>query len=232
MQSQTSFNDHEIGLFNPENARGISSSVFRSGNYHPTTRKPIYMGKWVTESDIRGHRKTLGDHELRTMLMVCFANLIKTKFPQVNLIAGVATAGIPHGMLVAQDFKLPFVYVRSSPKAHGLTNLIEGVYKKGQRAVVIEDLIPTGGSSLKVVEALRSEGVEVLGLAALFSYGFPKAHEVFKTAACLYYMLNDYKTLLPVAVIEGYITERQLPLLEDWYKDPQAWSDARKQQHA
>ncbi|MEL6536094.1 MAG: orotate phosphoribosyltransferase [Bacteroidota bacterium] len=148
---------------------------------------------------------------------------IQKQFPEVQAIAGVATAGIPQGALVAEAMDLPFLYVRSKPKGHGMENLIEGKATPGQKVVVIEDLISTGGSSLKAVEALRSAKTEVLGMAAIFTYGFPVAQQNFEDAKVDLMVLSDYATMLEEAVGSEYVTEDQRDLLSTWREAPDQW---------
>lgn len=140
-------------------------------------------------------------------------------------VAGVATAGIPHGALLADRLDVPFIYIRSSAKAHGRQNLIEGELVPGARYLVVEDLISTGGSSLQAVEALRQAGGEVAGVVALFSYGFPEAQAAFDAAHCPFVTLSHYDALLSEAVASGYITSDEQSLLADWRQDPVAWSE-------
>ncbi|HOH84972.1 MAG TPA: phosphoribosyltransferase family protein, partial [Bacteroidales bacterium] len=140
-----------------------------------------------------------------------------------DVIAGVATGAIAHGALVAQDLGLPFVYVRSAPKDHGLTNLIEGVVENGQSVVVVEDLISTGVSSLKAVEALRQAGCDVKGMVAIFTYGFPEAEENFEKAKCKLFTLSNYYALLEQAVESSFIKESDLPYLTQWREAPDKW---------
>lgn len=169
------------------------------------------------------NRITLSYPEVRNAIRDAFVDLIKTKFPEVEVIAGVATGAIAQGALVAQELNLPFVYVRSSPKSHGMENLIEGELKPGQKVVVVEDLISTGGSSLQAVEALRKANANVLGMVAIFTYGFPTAEENFTKANCTLYTITNYELLLEAAIPEGYVTESQLDLLKQWRKDPSNW---------
>ena len=138
-------------------------------------------------------------------------------------MAGVATGAIPQGALVADALGLPFVYVRSKPKDHGLENLIEGELKPGMRVVVVEDLISTGGSSLKAVEAIRQNGCDVVGMVASYTYGFAVATEAFKKAGVRLVTLTNYDAVLDVALRTGYITEAQVPLLHEWRRDPAHW---------
>lgn len=141
----------------------------------------------------------------------------------MGCIAGVATAGIPQGALVAQELGLPFIYVRSKPKDHGTGNMIEGEIMEGKRVAVIEDLISTGKSSLQAVDALRAAGYDVAGLAAIFTYGFDVAAENFKQAKCRYVTLSNYSALLKYAEEQQYISANQLELLNQWREDPANW---------
>jgi len=169
------------------------------------------------------NRKTLSFPTIRTAIRQTFSEQIKQEFGSVDVIAGVATGGIAIGALVAEEMELPFIYVRSSAKGHGLGNQIEGEYHSGQRVVVIEDLISTGGSSLKAVEALRDAKCNVLGLAAIFSYGFRIAEENFEAAKCPYFTLSNYELLIEQAVRENYISENELESLNRWKINPENW---------
>ncbi|MEL6923543.1 MAG: orotate phosphoribosyltransferase [Bacteroidota bacterium] len=162
---------------------------------------------------------------VRRELKACLAETSKA-FAPFDTIAGVATAGIPHGTLLADALDLPFCYVRSKAKAHGRQNLIEGELKPGQRVLVTEDLISTGGSSLKAVEALREAGAEVVGVIAIFNYGFEKASSAFAKASCPFKTLSDYNHLLEEAVKANYVQANDLQSLQEWRKNPQAWSEA------
>ena len=170
------------------------------------------------------NRKTLSHPELRTWLKEQFSKLIREKHPDVEVIAGVATGAIAQGALVAEELGLPFVYVRSAPKGHGLTNLIEGDLKPGSKVVVIEDLISTGGSSLKAVEAIRNFGCEVLEMFAIFTYGFKVAEDNFAKADVKLTVLGNYNTLVDVAVNTGYVSQDDVNTLAEWRKDPGSWN--------
>lgn len=169
------------------------------------------------------NRKTLSYPKVRTFIKTAFAEIISEEFKDAEVIAGVATAGIPHGALVADVLNLPFVYVRDKPKGHGLENQIEGKLDKGQKVIVIEDLISTGGSSLKAVEALRAAGAEILGLGAIFTYGFEKSVKVFEEANCKFFTLSNYESLLDKAIENDYAKAEDKEELVKWYKDPEAW---------
>ena len=170
------------------------------------------------------NRKTLSYPHVRNTIGEEFARKIKEQYPQVEVIAGVATGAIAHGLLVAQALDLPFIYVRSSAKKHGLGNQVEGAWKKGQKVVVIEDLVSTGGSSLAAVEALKGEELEVLGMMAIFTYGFTVADENFAKANVKLTTLSDYHALLDLALDANYITADQKKVLSDWRKSPSTWN--------
>jgi len=170
------------------------------------------------------NRKTLSYPTIRTFIRQSYADVILDKFGKPDVIAGVATGGIAQGALVAQELGLPFVYVRTSPKAHGLGNQIEGDFEAGQKVVVIEDLISTGGSSLQAVSALRAAGCEVKGLVAIFSYGFEVAKENFTNAKCPFETLTNYDYLMTQAVKHDYITESDVTSLQSWRQDPANWN--------
>ena len=170
------------------------------------------------------NRKTLSYPTLRNFVKVEISRIILEKFGQVDAIAGVATGAIAQGALVAEELNLPFVYVRSSPKDHGLENLIEGELRPGMKVVVIEDLISTGGSSLKAVEAIRRDGCEVIGMVASYTYGFPVAIEAFKNANVELVTLTKFEAVREVAVQTGYINEEDVALLDSWREDPAHWT--------
>ena len=174
------------------------------------------------------NRKTLSYPELRSFLKVELCRLILERFGNPDAIAGVATGAIAMGALVADTLGKPYVYVRSTPKDHGLDNLIEGNLTPGQRVVVIEDLISTGGSSLKAVQAIRSAGCEVIGMAALFTYQFPIAIEAFKKANVELCTLSNYTALLESAMETGYIRPEAIETLKEWRKDPANWVPANR----
>ena len=169
------------------------------------------------------NRLSLSYPNLRSLLRKALVKLINMNFPRVQVIAGVATAGIPQGALVADEMDIPLVYVRSKPKGHGLTNLIEGLIDPGKRVVVVEDLISTGGSSLKAVNALREAGFDVLGMAAIFTYGFSLADENFKQEGVSCFCLSDYSSMLEAALEEKYVSIQQLEILKNWRIDPANW---------
>ena len=161
---------------------------------------------------------------VRTLVKLELARLVLTRYPDADTVAGVATGAIAQGALVADELGLPFVYVRPKPKDHGMGNQIEGELRKGARVVVVEDLISTGGSSLKAVEALRQAGANVLGMVASFTYGFPVAEEAFRQADVVLHTLSDYNHLIDEAVTSGYVTETDLDTLRQWRQNPEEWN--------
>jgi orotate phosphoribosyltransferase len=169
------------------------------------------------------NRITLSHPTIRTYIRQQLTTIIQEKFGSVGCIAGVATAGIPQGALVAQELGLPFIYVRAKPKEHGRGNMIEGDVLTGKRVVVIEDLISTGMSSLQAVAALREAGYDVAGLAAIFSYGFDLATENFKAANCPFVTLSNYTALLSYAEEHQYITRKDVEVLREWRESPSTW---------
>lgn len=169
------------------------------------------------------NRVTLSYPEIRTFIKVELCRLIQENFPQATAVAGVATGAIAQGALVADTLGLPYVYVRSTPKDHGLENLIEGKLDLGQKVVVVEDLISTGGSSLKAVQAIRQAGCEVVGMVAMFSYGFPVAQQAFKDAGVELLTLSNYNAMLEAALATDYIRKEDVETLREWRKDPSVW---------
>ena len=169
------------------------------------------------------NRKTLSYPVIRNYIKIELARLILEMYPDVQVIAGVATGAIAQGALVADALGLPFVYVRPTPKDHGLENMIEGDLKPKQKVVVIEDLISTGGSSLKAVEAIRNDSSEVLGMLAIFTYGFPIAEQKFKKAKVKLTTLCTYEAVLSEALATNYISEVDIETLQEWRKNPAVW---------
>ncbi len=169
------------------------------------------------------NRKTLSYPDIRKLIAESFAEIIKQKYKNVDVIAGVATGAIAVGVLVAEVLDLPFIYVRSSSKGHGLQNQIEGYFEQNQKVVVIEDLVSTGGSSLKAVDALRSANLNVLGMLAIFTYGFKQAENNFALNNCELTTLSNYNSLIDIALQTKYISEDFLPTLKQWRQNPEIW---------
>jgi len=169
------------------------------------------------------NRKTLSFPDVRSLVKLELCHLIQTEFPEAEAVAGVATGAIAQGALVADELQLPYAYVRPKPKDHGMGNQVEGELPKGAKVVVVEDLISTGGSSLKAVAALREYGCEVVGMVASFTYGFPVAEEAFREAGVKLITLCDYNAVLEQAAKTGYIKTDDIELLNQWRKSPNTW---------
>jgi orotate phosphoribosyltransferase len=197
----------------------LQAEAVRLSPYQPFTwasgwKSPIYCD----------NRKILSQPFIRDYIKSELASVVFEKYPDAELIAGVATAGIAWGAMVADQLKLPFIYVRPKPKEHGLGNQIEGSFSKGQKVVVVEDLISTGKSSLQVVDVLRKEGVEVAGMISIFNYRFALGQDSFDKAGVTVYSLTDYPTLLELAQKRGTIQPTDLEVLLKWRDDPANWA--------
>jgi len=169
------------------------------------------------------NRRILSFPYTRDYIKSELCNVVFERFPEAELLAGVATAGIAWGAMVADQLKLPYIYVRPKPKEHGLGNQIEGYFEKGQKVVVLEDLVSTGKSSFQVVEVLRKEGLIVAGMVSIFTYGFPDSEVLFEKAGLSYYSLTNYSTLIQMASEKGIISQNQLDILLKWRTDPAGW---------
>ena len=169
------------------------------------------------------NRRTLSYPEIRNQIKIGLASIIRDHYKDVEVIGGVATAGIPHGALVADELGLPFIYVRSRAKEHGKQNQIEGDFKKTQKIVLIEDLISSGKSSLEAAKTLKKAGMNVKGVISIFTYGFNDASENFRNTNLEYISLCNYNTLLTEATKENYIHQNDLPILKEWRKNPAIW---------
>ena len=169
------------------------------------------------------NRKTLSYHDVRSFVKLELVHAILANFPEATAVAGVATGAIAQGVLAAEELAMPYAYVRPKPKDHGMKNQIEGELPEGSKVVVVEDLISTGGSSLKAVAALREAGFEVVGMVASYTYGFPVAEEAFKEANVQLVTLTDYQSVVEKALETGYINKEDVPMLDEWRKDPANW---------
>ena len=169
------------------------------------------------------NRKTLSFPRVRSFVKLELCHTIQEQFPEAEAVAGVATGAIAQGALVAEQLGLPYAYVRPKPKDHGMGNQVEGMLPKGAKVIVVEDLISTGGSSLKAVEALRQYGVEVIGMVASFTYGFPVAEEAFREAGVKLVTLSNYQAVVEEAAETGYIKDADKAVLAEWRKDPSVW---------
>ena len=169
------------------------------------------------------NRMSLSDNSIRTLVKEAYVRIIKEKFPEVELIAGVATGAIAQGALVADMMNLPFIYVREKRKEYGLMKIIEGYFEKGQKTVILEDHISTGGSSIRALDELRKESVNVLGMVAAFSYDFPETKERFIEKNCNIQTISTFYTIVDVALEEGYITKEEADALYQWHNNPKEY---------
>ncbi|MBN2174870.1 MAG: orotate phosphoribosyltransferase [Bacteroidales bacterium] len=212
-------------VYNSDTANTISEYLLQIKAIKLNAKDPFTWASGLKSPIYCDNRKTLSFHKIRTFIRQQFVQIINEEFPSIDVVAGVATGAIAHGVLVAQELGLPFVYVRPSEKKHGLENKIEGQLDSGQSVIVIEDLISTGKSSLSAVDALRSAGCEVKGMVAIFNYNLEKARENFKKAKCRLYTLADYDHLIQHAVASNYISDKDLKSLEKWRENPDEWGN-------
>ena len=207
-----------------ETSRRIARRLLEAGAVKLQARDPFTWASGLRSPIYCDNRVLLSYPEIRSEVVDALVEAAKN-VPSVQGIAGVATAGIPHGALLADRLGLPFIYVRSSAKEHGRRNQIEGRLTPGDRYLVVEDLVSTGGSSLKAVEAVRQAGGEVVGAVAIFTYQFPTAERVFQNAQVPLYTVSDYDTLLAEALSTAEISEDEAQTLGEWRQDPRAWSE-------
>jgi orotate phosphoribosyltransferase len=202
----------------------IAAALLKIGAIKLRPQEPFKWASGWNSPIYCDNRLSLSYPEVRTDIKNDIAYVIRKHFKDAEAIAGVATAGIPQGALVADAMSLPLIYVRPKPKDHGMGNLIEGKITAGQKVVVIEDLISTGGSSLKAVEALKDAGFTILGMVAIFTYGFKIAEDNFRNAGVELISLSNYEALIEEAVKTNYVKESDLESLKVWRKDPGAWN--------
>jgi len=212
---------------NKDSAAKVAENLLQIKAIKLNNNKPFTWASGLKSPIYCDNRIALSYPKIRTYIRQQIVEAIEENFGKADVIAGVATAGIPQAALVAAAMGLPLVYVRSSEKKHGMTNKIEGVINEGQSVIVIEDLISTGKSSLNAVDALRDAGANVKGMVAIFTYGLKKATENFKEKNCKLVTISDYENLVNLATENNYISNKDLNSLMDWRKDPQAWSDER-----
>lgn len=214
---------NSYNVYKKETAEKVAKNLLEIRAIKLAPEKPFTWSSGWKSPIYCDNRLALSFPEVRSLIKTQLAEAISAHFKGVEAIAGVATAGIPQGALVADLLSLPFLYVRSKPKGHGMENLIEGKINAGQKVVVIEDLVSTGGSSLSAVAALKKADAEVLGMAAIFTYGFSVADQNFHEAEVPLVVLSDYATLLQYAKSENIISEDQLPVLNEWRNKPEVW---------
>lgn len=210
-------------IFNDDKALKVAEFLLQIKAVKLQPNNPFTWASGIKSPIYCDNRVTLSYPNIRTFIRQGYAETVLESFGKPDVIAGVATGGIAQGALVAQELGLPFIYIRSEAKKHGMGNQIEGYFEEGQKVVVIEDLISTGGSSLKAVEALREANLEVKGLVAIFTYGFKAAEENFENAKCPYRTLTNYDILLDHAQSTNLISEEEAASLLEWKVDPQSW---------
>lgn len=204
-------------------ARKIASILLKTRAVKLSPQKPFQWSSGWNSPIYCDNRITLSDVEARTFIKKALAKAIKKEFPDATAIAGVATAGIAQGALVADYLRLPFAYVRPRPKDHGMGNQIEGRMEPGSKVVVLEDLVSTGGSSIKAAEALQAQGIEVLGMMAIFTYGFKAAEKNFAEKQLKLVTLSNYAYLIDEAVKQSYVNPDDLDLLQKWRRKPETF---------
>jgi orotate phosphoribosyltransferase len=210
-------------IFNKDKALKVAEFLLQIKAIKLQPKNPYKWASGWNSPIYCDNRITLSYPNIRTFIRQSYSEAVVEYFGKPDVIAGVATGGLAQGALVAQELGLPFIYVRSEPKAHGMGNQIEGAYEKGQKVVVIEDLISTGGSSIKAIEALQHAGLDVKGLIATFSYGFKVAEENFQKANCPFITLTNYELMIESALKKEYVTEADMQSLKLWKEDPANW---------
>jgi orotate phosphoribosyltransferase len=210
-------------IYNLDIAKQVAKSLLQINAIILDPKKPFKWAAGWNSPIYCDNRKTLSYPEIRNYIRQGLVAVIKNHYKGANVIAGVATAGIPHGVLVAEELGLPFIYVRAKAKEHGKQNQIEGYFEKGQSVILVEDLISSGKSSLEAASALKEVGMKVKGMVSIFTYGFDTAAENFKNANCEYISLCDYNTLLPEAIKQKYIDKEDLAILKEWRENPSNW---------
>ncbi|MEI6312171.1 MAG: orotate phosphoribosyltransferase [Bacteroidota bacterium] len=206
-------------------AEEVAKNLLQIGAVKLSPQEPFTWASGLKSPIYCDNRYVLSFPEARNLIKNSFASIIKEQYKDIDVIAGVATGAIAHGVLVAEVLEKPFIYVRSSAKAHGLGNMVEGKIEKGNRVLVIEDLISTGGSSLKAIEALREAGAEVIALGAIFTYGFEKATQAFAATNCPFFTLSNYPVLIEMAIQNNYVSAADKDLLMKWYANPEKWGE-------
>lgn len=212
-----------IKIYNPKLAAEIAADLLKIGAIKLSPKEPFTWASGWKSPIYCDNRLSLSFPDVRSKIKTALALAISNSFDGIDVIAGVATAGIPQGALVAEELGLPFIYVRSKSKGHGLQNMIEGKIEKGQKVLLVEDLVSTGGSSLAAADALKQAGAEVVGMVAIFTYGFPVSEENFQKAGVNLIVLSDYHHLLDHAQDERMFENEVLKTLKEWREDPGNW---------
>jgi len=217
------FNIRNVGLHTMKREIVVAEKLLQINAVKLNIQNPFTWASGWKSPIYCDNRKILSYPHVRDFIKSEMTNTVFTEFPDADVIAGVATAGIPHGALIADLLSLPFIYVRSKPKEHGMGNQIEGVLEPGQKVVVIEDLISTGKSSMEAVEAIKAAGGEVIGLCSVFTYGFDIASQLFENAGIKILSLSNYNALLELSLEKNTITETDLEHLKQWRENPSTW---------
>ena len=210
-------------IFNEDKALKVAEFLLQIKSIKLNPKEPFEWASGIKSPIYCDNRITLSYPQIRTFIRQVYTESVIEYFGKPDVIAGVATGGIAHGALVAQELGVPFIYVRNEAKTHGMGNRIEGFFEAGQKVVVIEDLISTGGSSLKAIEALREADLDVKGLIAIFTYGFDIANQNFINAECPYITLTNYDIMLNIALDNNLISEADLTSLRQWKENPSKW---------
>ena len=205
------------------NAKAIAEKLLQINAIKLNPAQPFTWASGWKSPVYCDNRKALSFPFIRDFVKSEMCNLVFEKFPEADLLAGVATAGIAWGAMAADQLKLPYIYVRPKPKEHGLGNQIEGFYEKGQKTVVIEDLVSTGKSSLQVVDVLKQQGLDVIGMVSIFTYGFPVADEAFSKYKLTYHSLTNFTILIDLAIEKGIIPREDQEIILKWREDPANW---------
>lgn len=213
-------------IYNEETALKVAEFLLKKNAVRLRPNEPFTWASGWKSPIYCDNRKTLSHPDVRTYIRQQFVKLIEEKIGMPDCIAGVATGGIAHGVLIAQDLGLPFIYVRSAPKGHGLGNMIEGDVPSGQNVLVVEDLVSTGGSSLSAVKALRDAGCIVKQMLAVFDYDFEQKRERFESEKCELFTLSNYEYVLKKGVELDYVREEDTDILKEWRTSPQTWKQA------
>ncbi len=209
------------------NEKAVAEKLLQINAIKLSPQQPFFWASGWKSPIYCDNRRVLSFPFVRDFIKSEMCNVVFEQFPQADILAGVATAGIPWGAMVADQLKLPFIYVRPKPKEHGLGNQIEGFYEKGKKVLLIEDLISTGKSSLEVAEVLRKEAIHVVGMVSIFTYGFDVATKAFKNAGIEYLSLTNYPTLIELAVEKGIVTAEEQNTLLNWRQDPANWNQIK-----
>ena len=208
-----------------KNEKIVAEKLLQAGSVKLSAEKPFTWASGWKSPIYCDNRKLLSFPFLRDFIKSEMCNVIFERFPEADLIAGVATAGIPWGAMAADQLKLPYIYVRPKPKEHGLGNQVEGFFEAGQKTVVVEDLVSTGKSSLQVVDVLRNSGLEVVGMVSIFNYGFDAAQEAFKKAGIELESLTTYASMIDLAIEKNIVSKQDEQLLLSWRSNPSEWGN-------